>query len=302
MVKRFLVAPLGLSFALVFGGCPSATGDDAGSVGELDAGDPLATDAGPVFDEENGVLPISVEEGALAGTWGQAVHAGGTVNIPLQGPTDAEHDDYNLVVRVWDEASATYAQTVTHCASSYGAVFDMTTVFSGETIASLAPSEAALVEVNHEAGRMRVTGELQLWGLRDLPQPTSTPLPANITEAGEAPHTGRIFDMDDDGEPGITTQVVGAVQGEVYAIQRKVTGLDGATLSVDRVVGRSESRIEILTLGSSVPILVVPDLQVDETERDRSWFEEVRLDEGADCADVIELMEAGGIGQGPEGW
>jgi len=184
-----------------------------------------------------------------------------------------------------------------HCGSEYDVVASLQTVVPVATIAALAPSTTEQVQVDHALGTFRVSGQVQLWGLHDLPDPAQTALPVDKMEAGEAPHAGRIFDMDEDANPGITTLVVSAeAEAQVYAIQRKVTDVDGVIVSPDVVVGHSENQIEILTLGASVTFFDIPGLQTDETERALSWFEEKRLDDGANCESVMNAVASGDLG------
>lgn len=264
--------------------------------GATDAGRQIVSDAGAVFDEELGLQAVSLDDGALAGTFAQVMHAGGTIDVPLRGPSESGHDDYNLIVRRWSAEDGRYRQSTTYCGGKYLPVFDLETVVPERAARSLPPSTTETVAIDHGRGTFRVTGQLQLWGLRDLPDPYQTPLPVDVNQAAEPPHAARIFDMDDDGNPGVTTMTRGALEAEVYAIQRKVTDVDGVALSADRVVGHSQSAVEILTLGASVTLLEVPNLQSDVTERDKSWFEERRLDDDADCERVLEAVAAGEVG------
>ena len=158
------------------------------------------------------------------------------------------------------------------------------------TYLAVAESPAERVTID-AAGAYQQTDHIQLWGLRDLPEPFDTPLPATKEEALEPPHDDRIFDMDEDGEPGATTFVSGAVEGEVFIIQRKTVTTQGVVLGPDRAIGLAENTNEVVQLGNTNALL---DRQSEGSAGPHpnpklSWFEELRLDDDADCEDVMAL-------------
>ena len=90
---------------------------------------------------------------------------------------------------------------------------------------------------------------------------------------------------------------VGAVTGEVYAIQRKFVDLAGITLGPDRVLGLAENRWENLMLANNNPLLDRQDEGSVEPYPDpkESWFEEVRIGEGSGCDDVLTAVDEGDL-------
>lgn len=127
-----------------------------------------------------------------------------------------------------------------------------------------------------------------------MPDPFETPLPSTKEEAASEPHASRIYDMEGDGHPGVTILVEGLVNGEIYGIQRKTVELAGVSLGPDKAVGFAVLTKESLQLGANHDLLnagagssrAFPDPK-------ESWFEEVRLPDGADCDDVLQAEAQG---------
>ncbi len=250
----------------------------------------------PVFDEEIGREAVPIERGAAAGTFALKTVNTTLVQVPVLGDFAGGGDNYRLVTRTYDEATDTYQQSSLLCGGVNYEVAGVTTASPESTYRAVPPSVLETVTISDD-GVYAADGHLQLWGLRDLPEPFSTPLPANKDEAAQSPHTERIFDMDDDGNPGITTFVSGAVIGEVYVIQRKTVTLSGIVLGADLSIGFAVNTNEVTQLGNNNILL---DRQseggaIAHPDKKRSWFEEVRVADGFTCDDVMAASADGTI-------
>lgn len=252
--------------------------------------------AAPVYDDELGLQAVPVEVGSLAGTFAVKVVAASLVRIPIPGIDDQLGGgvNYRLVQREWDEAQGHYLQTSQLCGGYNFEVAGVNTAVPAETYRLVPESVAEKVFVDHELGTYRSTDHVQLWGI-NLPDPLTSPLPADALEAEESPHKDRIYDMDEDEQPGITLKVSGLVSGEVWAVQRKKVDLEGLVVEPGRMLGLSLNFYESVVLGDDIPLY---DANMGSTERwpdpKESWFEEVRIEEGSDCEDVMGA-EARGI-------
>jgi hypothetical protein len=248
----------------------------------------------PVFDSEIGVEAIPIERGAAAGTFALKVVNTTLVKVPVLGDFAGGGTNYRLVTRAYDADKDTYRQSSFLCGGFNFEVGGVVVSLPESTYRAVPESVAEVVTID-DAGTYDQVDHLQLWGLRDLPEPFDTPLPATKDEAAASPNKERIFDMDDDGNPGITSIVSGAVEGEVYAIQRKTVTTRGVVLGPDRAIGLAKNTNEVLQLGNNNVLLDRQSEGSSEPHPDpkRSWFEEVRVDEGADCDFVMAAEDDG---------
>ncbi len=256
----------------------------------------------PYFSSDIGVTATPIAAGAAAGTFALQTTNSTLVHLPA-GLQDQEGGgvNYRLVTRSYDAAGDRYAQTSQLCGGYNYAVLGVVTESPQSTYRKVAPSTHETVVIT-TAGAYSATGHLQLWGLRDLPEPYTTPLP-DREHFEQAPWDQRVFDMDDDGHPGITLFVGGQLgDGEVYAFQRKTVDLYNAvTLGPDRMIGLAKNTNEALTVGASNPSLDRQSEGSSEPHPDpkRSWFEEIRLADGASCDDVTAAADDGALSELP---
>lgn len=251
----------------------------------------------PVFNDELDLQAVSTVAGELAGTFALFTRAVGPVATPF-GEAPSGNDDYLLVERTWDAAEQRYLHNAQLCGGDYIPVLETKTVIPTDTWRAIPPSTDEVVEVDHARGVFAAKEHLQLWALQDLADPLNTPLPTTRAEATSDAFLENVYDADDDANVGVTFLAEGLVNGEVYAAQRKTTKMDGVVLSADRIVGRSDHLYEFLILGASLSLLE-QEPQFNETDRSQSWFEQVRLDEGAGCDDVQGLVDDGTLGDRP---
>jgi hypothetical protein len=249
----------------------------------------------PVYDDDIGVQAIPAAVGSLAGTFALKTINQTLVNIPVLGDRAGGGANFRLVTRTYDEAAGVYQQQSTLCDGFNFEVAGVTSTIPRETYRAVPASTAEIISVNHDEGTYESTGHLQLWALRDLPEPATTALPANADEAAQSPHVDRIYDMDGDNRAGITIVVSGAVQGELYVVQRKTVTLRGVILGADTAVGLATNTNEVVTLGNNNALL---DRQREGSAAPhpnprRSYFHEVRLEDGATCDDLDAAREDG---------
>jgi len=248
----------------------------------------------PVFDANLGIEAEPIAAGDAAGTFALKVVNTTLVQVPVLGDFAGGGNNYRLVTRTFDDATNSYAQSSLLCGGFNVEVAGVVTSLPESTYRAVAPSVAERVTIADD-GSYAAADHLQLWGLRDLPEPFSTPLPASKEEAATSPHAERIFDMDTDSNPGVTTIVSGAVEGEVYVVQRKTVTMDGVVLGPDRMLGLAVNTNEVLQLGNNNVLL---DRQsegnaIAHPDPKRSWFEEVRVADDFTCDDVMGAEEAG---------
>ncbi|MCP4499365.1 MAG: hypothetical protein GY822_05285, partial [Deltaproteobacteria bacterium] len=148
-----------------------------------------------------------------------------------------------------------------------------------------------VLEIDHALGTYDADDYLELWGVRDLPEPYSTPFPEDGRAAKEEPHASRIFDVENDGHLGVTMENYGVFESEVYFIQRRISGFHGLILSPDELMGFLDWNKVQITLDASNPLLNSNLEQAHHPDPKEHWFHEVRLVDGADCDDVVAAVE-----------
>lgn len=255
----------------------------------------------PIFDDDIGVQAIPAPAGSHAGTFALKTRNQTLVHVPLLGDYEGGGDNFRLVTRSWDESAGLYHQESTLCGGYNFEVAGVVTEAPRSTYRAVPPSTVEQVVIDHEAGSYVATGHLQLWALRDLPDPYTTALPTTKEEAAVPPWDERIYDMDGDENPAMTLFVSGAVEGEVYAFQRKTVDLDGVILGPDRALGLAQNTNQAMTVAANNPLVDRQSEGSSEPHPDpkRSFFEEARITEGADCDDVIAASEDGTLSELP---
>jgi hypothetical protein len=249
----------------------------------------------PFYSDEIGVEAIPVEPGAHAGTFALKTTNSTLIDVPGLDPLEGGGENFRLVQRTYDAENDVYEQRSELCGGFNYEVAGVVTEAPQATYRAVPSSENEQVKITAE-GVYSSTGHLQLWALRDLPDELTTPLPENRDEAKESPWDDRIYDMDDDGEPGFSLVVGGDLgSGTVFAIQRKTVDLEGVVLGPDRAIGLAHNVNETLTLGASNPLI---DRDSEGSARPnpnpkRSYFEEQRIDDDATCDDVMDAIEDG---------
>ncbi len=101
-----------------------------------------------------------------------------------------------------------------------------------------------------------------------------------------------MVDQDLDGYPGITVVLTGTVFGEVYVAQRITTTYRSEAVTDNSVDGLVSFTDEQKILGATEPVLAEPNPSSPDPDKERSYFMTRRIDDGADCAWVLENAEA----------
>ena len=249
----------------------------------------------PVFNSDIGVEAEPIEAGEGAGTFALKTINATLVQVPVLGDFQGGGINYRLVKRTFNEDSNTYTQESRLCGGFNFEVAGVTTSLPESTYRAVAPSVTETVTISDD-GSYVGAGHIQLWGLRDLPDPYTTDLPSDKDDAQNEPHKSRIFDMDDDDNDGVTTFISGAVEGQVFIVQRKTVEIEGVVLGPDRALGLATNTNEVVQLGNTNVLLDRQSEGSAEAHPDPklSWFEEVRVADDADC-DLVMAAEDDGI-------
>jgi hypothetical protein len=104
----------------------------------------------------------------------------------------------------------------------------------------------------------------------------------------------RVFDADNDGNPGVTFLVDGTISGEVYIANRNIVDISAVVLSNDRIEGSSRTVQEQKVLDADPALLRFNSLSAAPNPHGpSSSFTMVRLPGGVtDCAGILAMKDA----------
>lgn len=230
----------------------------------------------PVVDDRIGVEGVPREPGSLAGTYAVKSVGLDLVVSPV-GDVEAGGTTYSLATRVVDGDA--YATTMRVCSVVNAESGGLLITTPDETVRRIAPFTTRTT-VDHAAGGYEQDEALELWGLRE-----DGPLPESADDED-------VYDMDEDGRVGTTGFASGIVTGEVYFVQRKSIALSGVTTE-DGAIGLATIVKKSRTLDATDELLKGQAERKPHPDPTASWFAEVRLDDGADCDDVVAAREDG---------
>ena len=246
-------------------------------------------DVEPHYDDDLGEEGVPVAPGAMAGTFALKMQITTVTELPALGESVGGGDTFVLVTRSYDEASATYAETLEVCGGRIAAENSTSTLplESWQAIPATSPRTTTLRDAD---GYFERDAHLEQWGL-DLDDPYDDPLPADEVEALEPAFAETIVDMDDDGNPGMTIAVEGLVSGNFYFVQRKLSDMRGIIRSEDEIIGLNDTRFEQTILGAESGVVRQGFPQNPHPDPKQSWVQEIRLADDAGCDDVLDAVE-----------
>ncbi|MEE2788535.1 MAG: hypothetical protein VX589_14425 [Myxococcota bacterium] len=138
-----------------------------------------------------------------------------------------------------------------------------------------------------EGNQVAFAETVELQGVR-LTDPYVEELPTQVDDH-------RVFDQDDDGQPGVTVRLTGFLQGTLYLIQRIISRLSG-TATERRMEGFARWSSEEVVLAANPELLKVPTNITPIDDVTQNYFIAVRIDAQLDCRDI--LTQASSLFQG----
>lgn len=263
----------------------------------------------PVYDDALGVQAVKVEEGELEGTFAVRSMSALLIDIPVPGfeNTIGGRVTYRRVERTWDEDAGLYRQSSRVCGGREFEVAGIATVIPQASFRAVPESTEEVLRVDHDRGTYDVNDQVELWAV-DLDNPLTDPLPADDEEAALPEWEDRVYDMDDDGDPGFTTEYEGLLQARFYTVQRRMMTFTGVTQQDGTALGTLRTHYDLTGLGGELeepPPEPPPGTPPPEEDEDQgpfiqehpdpkeSWWMEVRVDEDTSCDDVMQLEPDG---------
>jgi hypothetical protein len=252
-------------------GC-GGTSDDPGP------GDPAVDGGGAVDEADAAVTDPSLAdeiESDVIGHYVLRTQTAAMMNLPIVGETESITTAIGIaeVVRVGDRFDVT--ESGCHVDSSAGDA--VTTVIPDVIPRSAEPMTTALAfdrqgDVITWTRASRVT----LIGV-DLANPSTDMLPTDAMDS-------RVFDQDEDGNPGVTVSLEGIASGDIYVVQRNTAAYyDGTLDAAGSLTALVDANNEQVVIGATNPLLqqqIPADPHPDPTMNNIAL---ARLSEAYDC-------------------
>lgn len=208
------------AIALVCWACDASDGERGDVPDPGPAGDTTGADTGTEPD-----VPATPFSGDMTGRWVQVQERAAMVEMLPSNPGKRLTRTW-FVVDVTQDAlavSARYTACAVEVESPEGGA--VTTI--PRNLVDRIPVSDRPADLSDEGGVWRFTQpeHVELRGVRDLSDPANDDLPTD-------PLDPRIWDQDNDGQPGVTVFVdVSAINLDVYVAQRIVTALEGTVVA-----------------------------------------------------------------------
>jgi len=218
----------------------------------------------------------------ISGTWAQLQVTTSVVDLPVIGDIVST----TTAVLVLDIAQSGSNVTVTE------QVCDIDLSSSSKRVRTVFP-EAFTRAVSGRKKRARIARDGSV--VRFTQKRDYAYLGAKLSRSGalpDDPDDPRVYDQDKDGHPGVTVRVRGAVDGDIYVVQRSWDEMRGAMTGADRIDGHVKWHTEQSVLGAtSIFLKSSPDSQPHSSPA-RNYFRTTRLPDGTGCAHALEHREA----------
>jgi hypothetical protein len=260
-------------------GAPSVAADtDAGRPDSGEAGTGSGSGAG---SESDAAPTVSAQD--YAGVWAQKRIQTAVVDFPVLGRSAVTT---TTVLRLRMTASGRdLAVAVEACSIQQDTGLSIISVMFPEELVKRAGRFDANGSLRWEEGELRYFQPRRwlIFGAR-LADVEEDALPADATDE-------RVLDQDGDGKPGVTVQVRGLVNADLYLVQRGWTTLRGVATGGNRIDGRIQWGEDHVVLGSNSALLTSLPGSVPDPEPDASSFRTTRIDESTDCAAIVADQE-----------
>ena len=254
---------------------------------DSDTNDPMTEpDAGFEVPDQGfrdiGVTDTGVVQGAevdLTGTWA-------SIRVASQcfdGPLGLDRVLFYWIAKhALTQTNTSVEMTTEICGLTLTPYQGSATTYPDEAIAAFDARGTTITLSNTTEGSAFVAAdELILLGWEPTADPVNEMLPQDDMD-------DRLRDGDNDGNPGVSVDVMGFVSGTVYIASRNVVATSGVVESEDRVSGTVRFQSGQRIVGASAILLNNNSTTVTPDTGDKSSpFELVRLSGDTACADIV---------------
>lgn len=272
--------PMMVCAALVLSGC-TVGGDDAQSPSpETQADASAGADAG---GEEATADADDTSAPPIEGTWAQMLVYGAINDIPAVGQMSGATTTIQRVTVTREDTTLT--MSVEPCAIEIDNGTDVIQTIIPDAFLKSLGVTGRTGHLAYEGGQWRYVqdSKLQLRGVHlDAPETDSLP-----TDASDP----RVWDQDEDGNPGVTVRITGLTDGEVYVVQRDIHSID-AVVGGDHIDGLVSWSTEQVVLGSDNPVLNMQTQSAKDPDPSASYVRSTRVQEAVDCAGILASRDS----------
>jgi len=240
----------------------------------------------PVPDVATGLVGIPIEdETLLNGTWGVMFEFATILTLPVVGDRNAGSQQLWLHTRTWDEGQQRYNESFRWCWLDVWEVEGNKLVVPDSTI-ERHPAHTFTSTVNGLNGTWEASRILDLWGVRNLPDPETTALPTRHNWQ-TPPQSDWIFDEDEDGKPATSARAHGITEGDVFQVVRGLYGFKGTVINADRIQGLVNVRSYQQNAIKADRVIAEGESVIrQDADPLNTWFDMIRMTDGATCGDV----------------
>ena len=129
-----------------------------------------------------------------------------------------------------------------------------------------------------------------------IEDPITAELPSNQEELDDFLENDYVYDMDEDGNPGITIVSTGALEANLFNFSRIIRQIEGISLSADKLVGLMTTDRYTYVMVSDNPLMKPGRKYMPQHDDPKeNWFEEIRVDDRQTCDNVMTFKEEGRI-------
>ena len=276
-VAAFVIGTVGCGSDAKKGATQTAATPDAGTGGNSGSGND-AGDSGSC----NNLTPVTPAPD-LNGTW--ALQTVASRYVPATGLTSAFYTrTISVLLADVTETGTQISLSAQYC-NQYAEDPDALAhvVIPDAYVSSLASFVRTGTYAEDDSGTKVLTlpsfVEVEGAHLTDLAQDA---LPTSVSDS-------RVYDQDQDGNPGVTIKLTGLVSGDLYVVQRQISELTGVATGPDRVSGHYGFSSEQVILDSNPTSLKALAAQTAIVDPDAcaSTFTLVRVAATAACADIL---------------
>ena len=216
----------------------------------------------------------------VAGTWAQLQVQTSVVSIPVAGDITSTTVALLRVAIAQDNRKLTVRTTP--CAVDVDSEIDMVkTVIPQSTLAAIGTQQF----------RARLTQGKSGWVFYQ--PPVMQTLGVQLDDAWKDkmpsdPKDKRLVDADNDGKPGVTVRIEGAIDGAIYVAQRSWSRLEGL-VSGARIKGSLQWQTDQSVLDATSALLSTPPRARPSNVPSENYFRAIRVAPNASCEDILKI-------------
>lgn len=226
------------------------------------------------------------QPGELTGKWAQLVVTSSLADVPFEGTVTTTTSSM-LLIDVTHTGDQLQLRTSTCAVNMNSTSNSVETIIPPAFVTGLPETTRSGSTTLDASGNLQVSLPYftEVFGAR-LTDIENEALPTSSSDP-------RVYDQDNDGNPGMTVSISGIISGDIYIVQR---GRNSLTSSVSADKSRWDGLVqwdnEQVTLGASNSILtsVSPEATVDPNANN-SFFRTTRVNAAMDCATVVSTAE-----------